>query len=396
MKQSIIVPLYQGHKYISNLIKMIETCAGYLNDNYTIELILSNDDSEEKIEEKYFSDKVDIIVINTDLNRGIHGARVRGLAHCTGDYIMFLDQDDWISENYLASQITRLKNSKADAVVCRARENGREIYNVTYPFEKTIDYLNMVSKGNMIVSPGQVLMLKEAIPEIWKHQILKSNGVDDWFLWICMMQQGCRFALNDEILFEHRVEGSNLSWNSEKMLSSEREMLKIIKSSGLWDATMIAKLEGVIESEQQRYIDFLEKYRTMFFIYDKWMSLESRKKCLSAYLYKQKVRKVAVYGMGYIGKQLVDRLKGTEVLVCGSIDRNAAFIDAGIPIVRFEEFDEKPELIIVTVLENTKKIVQDIEERIKVSVVTIQQLLESWEEEGQIRHGSNEHCIDDR
>lgn len=394
-KVSVIVPIYKGQKYINGIIKQLEDSFEAMEEEALIELILSNDDPDRLIE-PFYSDIIEIQVINTKLNEGIHGARVRGLTYCTGDYVLLLDQDDWISPDYLASQIHVLQENDADAVVCRAKENGREIYNATYPFEKAVDYLNMVSVGNTIVSPGQVLMRRNAIPVVWQRNLLKNNGVDDWFLWICMMQQGCHFVLNEEILFEHRVKGSNFSWNSGKMLSSEKEMLEVIKTKALLDKTMFGKLEKVIESEQQRYIRFLEKYRIMFFIYDEWMSLESHKECLSKYLYQQEVREIAVYGMGYIGKQLVDRLNGTEVLVCGAIDRNAGFIDAGVPVVRLEEFVKKPDLIIVTAVEDTGKIVRDIENRINVPTLTMQQLLKHWEQGGQIRHGDNEHCFNDR
>lgn len=394
MRLSIIVPLYWGKKYISALIRMAEACREKLDENMVVELILSNDAPEDRIWEHYFSSLIDITILETKIKRGIHGARVNGVLHCSGDYVVFLDQDDWIAPDYFASQLKALKVN--DAVVCRARENGRKVYNATYLFEQTIDYLNMVSAGNTIVSPGQVLMRREAVPDIWKHNILENNGVDDWFLWICMMQQGCHFVLNEEILFEHRVDGNNLSCNSGKMLLSEKEMFEVIKTKALLDKTMLGKLEHVIESEQQRYIDLLEKYRTMFFVYDRWMRLESRKESLSEYLYQQEVRNVAVYGMGYIGKQLVDRLKGTDILVCGAIDRNARFIDVGIPVVRLEEFDKKPDLIIVTVTGNTEKIIHDIEHEIKISAITIQRLLECWEQGGQIQYEFNEHCTDNR
>lgn len=395
-KIDVVVPIYNGQKYIKTMISCLEACRENMDKDVSVCLILVNDNPEDVFRETYLSENIDVTALGTDVNRGIHGARVYGLLHCTGDYVLFLDQDDWISDNYLASQMKQLECSKADAVVCRAKENGREVYNETTPFTKTIDYRNMISKGNTIVSPGQVLIRKEAIPDIWKHNILKNNGVDDWFLWICMMQHGCRFALNEEILFEHRVEGSNFSWNSGKMLLSEQEMLEIIKATAILDETMLEEIDNLIGAEQQRYISFLEKYRRMFFIYDKWMNLESHKGCISDYLYAQKIREVAVYGMGYIGKQLVDRLKDTNILIDGAIDRNAGFIDAAVSIARIEEFDKKPDLIIVTVLEHTEEIIKNIEKQINLPVVSICQLLKNWEQGGRIQYGCNEHCTDDR
>lgn len=383
MKLSVIVPLYQGCKYITDLIKMIKICTEKLENGIMVELILSNDDPQEKITDILFAETVNVIVLNTRINKGIHGARVEGLSHCTGDYVVFLDQDDKISPDYFKSQLTVL--SDADAVICRARENGREVYNMTNPFMKTIDYQNMVSVGNTIVSPGQVLMRREAIPDIWKCNILKNNGVDDWFLWICMMQHQCHFVLNENILFEHRVEGNNLSWDSGKMLLSEKEMLEVIKSESVLNSAMLEMLENLIASEQQRYINILEKYRKMFFVCDRWMDLECHSGSISEYLYSQNIRKVAVYGMGYIGKQLVNRLKGTNVSLIGAIDRNAGFINTDIMVMRPEEFEQEADLVIITVLDNTEAVLQDVKKCFDIPAITINQLLENWRQGGRIR-----------
>lgn len=386
MKLSVIVPIYQGQKYITNLVKMTEACAGKLDKNVAVELILSNDAPEDKIEENYLSETIDVVVLNTDINKGIHGARVRGLSHCKGDYVVFLDQDDWISDNYLISQLQMIKNRKADASICRAKENGREVYNTTIPFTKTIEFQNMVSVGNTIVSPGQVLIRREAVPDIWKHNIMKNNGVDDWFLWICMMQRECHFVLNEDILFEHKVEGNNLSWDSGKMLLSEKEMLEVIRTETILDGVMLKKIENLIASEQQRYIGILEKYRKMFFLYDRWMELEWRLGSISEYLYDQKIRKVAIYGMGYIGMQLANRLKGTNISLIGAIDRNAGFINADVLVVRPEEFEQEADLVIITVLDNAEKILQDVKRQIDAPAVIIHQLMENWEQGGGIQY----------
>jgi glycosyltransferase involved in cell wall biosynthesis len=383
MRLSVIVPFYQGHKYIVDLIKMTEVCTERLNDQSTVELILSNDCPKEKIAKINTSDNIDVVVVNTNINRGIHGARVEGLSYCTGDYVVFLDQDDKISPDYFRSQIAALAD--ADAVVCRARENGQEVYNRTVPFTKTIDYENVVSIGNTIVSPGQVLMRKEAVSDIWKRNLLKNNGVDDWFLWICMMQEGCRFVLNEDILFEHRIEGNNFSWNSRKMLLSEKEMLEIIKTESILNSVMLEKLENLIASEQQRYISILEKYRKLFFLYDRWMYLECSLGSISDYLYSQNIRKVVVYGLGYIGRQLVNRLKDTDVSLVGIIDRNAGFINSDIKVVRLEEFEQETDLVIITVLDNTDTILQAVRGQTDALAITMNQLLESWKQGGGIQ-----------
>ncbi|MCM1441751.1 MAG: glycosyltransferase [Roseburia sp.] len=381
-KINVVVPIYRGQHYIKGIISQIENCAEKVYDAARVELILINDDPDDCFQENFLSKKIDIVMVEAEQNRGIQGTRVKGLSYCAGDYVVFLDQDDRLFPNYFKSQLEMLGD--ADAVVCKAKENGREVYNATYPFFKTVDFLNMISVGNTIVSPGQVLIRREAIPNIWKRNILQNSGADDWFLWICMMQKGCKFVLNDKILFEHRLEGNNCSWDSEKMILSEKEMLEVIKRESLLNEIMYKKIKDVIELEQQRYIYLLEKYRKMFFIYDKWMELECRIGSMSGYLYGQRIRKVAVYGMGYIGMQLVNRLRDANIFVVKGIDRNAEYINVAIPVVRLEKFNDRVDLVIVTVMDNIENILWEIKGQLNAPVITIHQLLESWEQEGEI------------
>ena len=191
--------------------------------------------------------------------------------------------------------------------------------------------------------------------------------------------------LNEDILFEHRIEGNNFSWNSRKMLLSEKEMLEIIKTESILNSVMLEKLENLIASEQQRYISILEKYRKLFFLYDRWMYLECSLGSISDYLYSQNIRKVVVYGLGYIGRQLVNRLKDTDVSLVGIIDRNAGFINSDIKVVRLEEFEQETDLVIITVLDNTDTILQAVRGQTDALDPTMNQLLESWKQGGGIQ-----------
>ena len=66
---SIIVPIYHGKKYISKLVEMAEVCKEKAGVQVKVELILSNDDPDACIEDGYFSELVDIRVLNTEGSR---------------------------------------------------------------------------------------------------------------------------------------------------------------------------------------------------------------------------------------------------------------------------------------------------------------------------------------
>ena len=175
---SIIVPIYQGKKYIPKLIKMAEMCQEKAQNQQGIELILSNDDPHEKIEESLFSDTITIHILNTEINRGIQAARIRGLEAANGDFVVFLDQDDILYPDYINSQLSHLGD--ADTAVCRCIHENQQFYNADRKFEEVISKGYMMQKGNPIISAGQVLIRRTSVPKVWTENIMKTNCADDY------------------------------------------------------------------------------------------------------------------------------------------------------------------------------------------------------------------------
>lgn len=113
-KVSIIVPIYNAGKKLNKCIDSI------LNQTYkNIEIILVNDGSTDnslEICEKYKSIDDRIILINKK-NEGCIKARRTGIDNSSGDYIMFVDADDWVDNNIVSAMYDELKKYKCDIVV---------------------------------------------------------------------------------------------------------------------------------------------------------------------------------------------------------------------------------------------------------------------------------------
>ena len=108
MKVSIVVPVYNVEKYLDRCIKSI------LNQKYQdMEIILINDGSTDNslaICEKYREQDSRIIIINK-ANQGLSAARNDGVAAASGEYIMFIDSDDYIDDS-LVSEAEKLCKKK--------------------------------------------------------------------------------------------------------------------------------------------------------------------------------------------------------------------------------------------------------------------------------------------
>lgn len=111
---SIVVPVYNADKYINRCIKSI------INQTYkNIELILVNDGSSDnslKICKEYEKNYKNIHVIDS-INQGVSHARNLGIKYCHGDYLLFVDSDDYLDEKTIEKSVSSINYNNSDVVV---------------------------------------------------------------------------------------------------------------------------------------------------------------------------------------------------------------------------------------------------------------------------------------
>ena len=113
-KVSIIVPAFNAEKYLDRSIKSI------LNQTYdNLEIIIIDDaskDNSKKIIQKYASLDNRIRPIFSEVNRGVSKSRNIGLQTYTGDYVFFMDADDYIVKDAIEKMIKVSNKYNADVV----------------------------------------------------------------------------------------------------------------------------------------------------------------------------------------------------------------------------------------------------------------------------------------
>ncbi len=368
---SVIVPIYHGERFIDNIIKMTEDCVRVAGLENKAELILSFDDPIEDIRE-YYSDILFIIVLKTDKNRGVHGARVRGLEKSSGKYVVFLDQDDLIFPDYLKSQLERIGTN--DAVVCGLLNGGKATYTDDNRLEDVITKKWMFTKWNPIVSPGQVLIKRASIPKLWKDRILNIPGADDYYLWICMFGMNLSFALNREILFEHVLHPLNESLDAAKILGSVKEMFAILKEEDILSLEDKGRLDGLYESLACITVKRLGTYKTSYFIMNKLLELEKNRK-VSVYLKEKNYKIIAIYGAGEIGRQFYSFLKLVFDGKIIFIDKNAKTIGMNEPVYEISDALNETDLIIISLPGMEDVIRKDLSSRFTCEIRSISGLI---------------------
>lgn len=139
-KLSIVVPNYNNEKYLKKCIECL------LQQTYkNVEIIVVNDGSKGKSDEimATYSDNPKIKYVKHDVNKGLFQARLTGASNATGDYITFLDADDYVSIDYYRTMMRKAEETNSDMVISRMvleYDSGKQIeYKL---FEKHFESLN--------------------------------------------------------------------------------------------------------------------------------------------------------------------------------------------------------------------------------------------------------------
>ena len=106
-----------------------------------------------------------------------------------------------------------------------------------------------------------------------------------------------------------------------------------------------------------------------------WAKLKKRGIRMADFFEQRGLYNIAIYGMGYIGECLYDELQGSDICVMYGIDRSSVDYKNELAIYRIEDKLEDVDAIVLTVLEDTKKIVETIRNKVESPVIMISELL---------------------
>lgn len=149
---SIIIPVYNCEKQISRCVESI------LRQTYkNIECIIVDDGSVDgtaqicdELAEK--DNRIKVIHIS---NGGVQAARERGVVHCRGDYIMFVDADDYIEDSICETALAELQKLHVNVVCFNYTVNGKKGFDIrereVIDSKTAIEYMLILKKldGNL-------------------------------------------------------------------------------------------------------------------------------------------------------------------------------------------------------------------------------------------------------
>lgn len=226
-KVSIIIPVYNAEKFIGKTIESI------LNQTYkNWEMLIFNDKSKDnslKIIKKYSEKDERIKVVDSKENVGVVAARNKLIEIATGEFIAFLDADDYWKQNKLEKQIKFMRKNNA-LISCteytRVTEDEKEINDII--IKEIITYEDML-KNNYL---GCLTVVYNA-NKLGKRYFKERKKNEDYVLWLEIVKETkIIFGLKENLAF-YRVLNNSRSSNKIKVAKDRWEVYRKIERLSL-------------------------------------------------------------------------------------------------------------------------------------------------------------------
>lgn len=247
---SIVIPIYNAEKYLEQCLNSIK------NQTYkNFEVILVNDGSIDNSESicKAFVESDTRFRYYLKANGGASSARNLGLDNVKGDFITFIDSDDWIAEKHLELLINSIKKTNSDIVVSCYKEFDNNIdtyYTIVYTKqEKNLLNFEKMNRDDFLTIFPKLMSLNvcfnNAVAKLFRKELVNNLRFDtsikygedlDFYFSLYLNVESISYV--DEITYVYRIHGDSTTSNfnqeyAEQELSIFKKMFKKIQEIGL-------------------------------------------------------------------------------------------------------------------------------------------------------------------
>lgn len=243
IKVSVIVPAYNTEKYLKKCLDSLVNQT--LND---IEIIVINDCSTDKTKDilKNYKEKYkNIKVINNKTNKGIGYNRNLGIKKAKGEFISFIDSDDYVDITMYEKMYNKAKRDKLDLVICNFYNNlEHEDGSIQKIIPKNLipyfDNTTLKDKPDLLLkvelAPWNKLYKKELLDGVWFPEDLKY---EDAIVVIKSLNRAKKIGMVDDMLNYYliRDKGETGTMNEKvfDILTVSKMIVEELKSANYYD-----------------------------------------------------------------------------------------------------------------------------------------------------------------
>lgn len=245
IKVSVLIATYNGAKTIKRAIDSV------LNQTFKdFELIVLDDGSTDNTQETINLIKDERIKFIRQENKGIASSRNRLLSEALGDYVIYLDSDDWMENNTLEKLVNKVKEGNYDAVVCNYRyiyEDGssKDIIYKSFDNKNMRDYPELLVK--VMPQPWNKLVKKQAMDN---SNISFPDGLvfEDLCYYSCLMPHLNKVAMIEDCLINYVQLSSSIMSEAKTIKNTIYDFDKVI---GMIDDYYNNNYQGLYVEEKE-------------------------------------------------------------------------------------------------------------------------------------------------
>ena len=284
---SIVIPVYNAEKYLGGCLNSIQ------NQTYkNFEVILVNDGSIDHSETicKEFVEVDTRFRYFLKVNGGASSARNFGLDHVTGDFITFIDADDWVDENHLEVLINNIKENNSDMAVSSIKkfDNVSSFeFRVYSNQEKYLLNYNKLNREEFLVILPKLIhasnSYKIAVSKLFKKELVSDVRFDESIIYGEDLEFFFKLYVNinsisyvDEVTYIYRLHDESSSskfgqLHMEQELAIYKKMYEKIEELDLPTIHYYTTISDLLEFRR----DYLEN-RVLFNEYLKFLEIKER------------------------------------------------------------------------------------------------------------------------
>lgn len=257
---SIIVPIYNTEQYLSKCLESIRTQT-YLD----IEVIMIDDGSTDDSGSiaKKFAERDNRFCLYSQYNLGVSAARNNGLNRCTGEFVIFVDSDDWLEPQMIEKLVSNMIGHNVDISCCQYDRNKMFSENITKVWDRNTALQNFLEHKKINGSLVNKLFKKKLIQNIRLDESIKY-GEDALFLWKNLLNVSS-IAISPDILYHVTLHDDSASGGgSYKPI--RRDCIKVWTGIS-YDAMKISGSLGHMARAQLGNMAFFSLYEMEYYRY---------------------------------------------------------------------------------------------------------------------------------
>lgn len=220
---SVIIPVYNVEKYLDKCIESI------INQTYkNLEIIIINDgstDNSEDIIKKYIHHSN--IVYLKQKNKGISETRNIGVEIANGEFILFVDSDDYIEADCIEKAVNKIKETNSDMAIFGYRvfyENNKsdkyKLYEIEDRVYTNLEVLDMIMNYKVKGFAWDKLYKKDLLKK-YKFKFEIGRYVEDWFPVFKQIYLSNKICFVNDALYNYQIRQNSISREKNEKLAED-------------------------------------------------------------------------------------------------------------------------------------------------------------------------------